>query len=49
MKITLKFGEVAAIRLDGIARQSAFDAEMIEVALDQRIGVHRRDDSQSHL
>lgn len=40
MKIILKFGEVAAIGFDGITREPAFDTEMIQITLDQGIGVH---------
>jgi hypothetical protein len=40
LQVTLKFGEVPPIGIDGIPRQSTFNTHMIEITLDQRIGIH---------
>lgn len=41
-EVPLKFREVPTIGLDGVAGKATFDAYMIEIALDQRIGIHAR-------
>ncbi len=46
-EIPLKFFQVPPIGIDGIARKAAFDADMVEIARDQRVDIHCGDDSQS--
>ena len=41
-EVPLKFRKVPTIGVDGVAGQATFDADMIEIAFDQRIGIHAR-------
>jgi hypothetical protein len=44
---SLKFREIAPVGFDGVASEAAFDTKMIEIPLDQPVGFHFGDDSQS--
>jgi hypothetical protein len=46
-EIALKFREIAPVGFDGVASEAAFDTKMIEIPLDQPVGFHFGDDSQS--
>ena len=41
-EVPLKFREIPTIGVDRVAGQATFDADMIEITLDQRIGIHAR-------
>ena len=46
-KVPLELDEIAPVGLDGVTRETAFDADMIEIARNESVGVHFADDSQS--
>ncbi len=46
-EIALKFFQVAPVGIDGIAGESGFDADVIEITPYQCVRIHCRDDSQS--
>ena len=39
-EVPLEFCEIPAVGIDGVAGKPAFDAHMIEIALDQCVGIH---------
>jgi hypothetical protein len=45
-EVALEFSKVAPVRLDCVAGEAALDADIIEIALDESVGVHFGDHSQ---